>query len=218
MKRKGSFLWSLVSILLVIAAVVGMVVMVDKIGDEFEKAEENQSDIADKTPSGDKMPSGDSGSNSGSDSDNNGSSGDGEQIDPELNYYINQTTNTGYVVQGDKTIFFKRIYPEMINNSAGVKVESSCIKIGPNYMKQYSSYSLYLAKSSDFVLWEDVVFIPEYGEDWPDWIFFSDSGYLCVSYTSITNCNTPNLVLEDLNQNVFFNEEYFRVVHDTAAG
>ena len=155
MKRKGSFLLSLISILLVIAAVVGMVVMVDKIGDEFEKAEEEQSDTADKTPSGNGA------SDSGSDSGNNDSSGDGEQIDPELNYYINETTNTGFVVKGDKTIFFKKILPEWmllsyVNETE--EVECRALHVATDWYASYSNYDLLFWYSNNLNDWREIVF------------------------------------------------------------
>ncbi len=175
----------MISILLIVAAIVGMVVMVKNIDGVF-KEESNT------TNSGSKDDT-----NNSTDKDNTGSGSQGEDDDEVLktDYYLNEATGTGYFVEGNVTYFFKKI-----------QMEKAVLNI--TNIAKYSSYSLVSKWSLDLNIWENINFVKEDNSSLGYQIYEPDAeyGYLC--YTTMTDCNTPLLVLEDLNQNVFFNEAY----------
>ena len=206
MKRKG-FLLSVISLILIIAAFFAIFAMLKGIDGVFKE----ESNVMD-SDSTDKTSSGNGGSSSGSDSGNNDSSGDGEPVDPEMNYYINPTTNTGYVVDGDTTLFFKVVKGEYRDFTSADGTETlycDVLSIPSDAFKQYRSYSVTPKISFDMKQWSLVSFEDSLHEEVGREYGIPENGVIYLAYTSILNCNTPQLALEDLNQNVFFNEEYF---------
>ena len=184
-KNKISWLFSLISILLIIAAVVGMVVMVDKIGDEFFVVEEDGG-------LGDEVSSG--GSNSGTSSGNHNS--ENIQNDGRVTYYINESTNTGYCVIGDTTYFFKRIKPEwkvLEYVDSKDAVECTMVFVMSDGFSGYSKYVVDVRCSYDLKRWSFIDYRNTDFEDGSkyDWLPTSEETPLYICYTSIKNCNPP---------------------------
>ena len=208
MKRKG-FLLSLISILLIVAAIVGMVVMVKNIDGVF-KEESN------KTNSGSKDDT-----NNSTDKDNTGSGSQGEDDDEVLktDYYLNEATGTGYCVIGNTTYFFMKVedYYADYTFGSGVteEVHYQYFSIGYNNVKKFSAYEVNLMYSFDLIDWFKIDETTNGNGIYSNQLL-DEHIYIC--YTTMVGCNSPGTVLEDLNQNVFCNPFYFQYNLDFGIG
>ena len=195
----NKFVAGIIGILLIIAAIGGLVFLFNKIEPSLSSTDSTTAITTDVPVT--NIPS----TNSPSTSAPSTSAPD-DNIDKIV--YASGVT-AGYSVVNDYTYFFF-----FFDNDSSKRVfwKASNLQDESNYdIKPYGDYDLFIASSYDGVDWE----LDEY-----DFHEFSvASGYrLYVSYTRIFNCKNPDYVLEDLKQNVFSNENYFNWRIENAAG
>ena len=79
-----------------------------------------------------------------------------------------------------------------------------------------SKFEKWYDELKDLKAWKVANFEEAYGNCC--WFDFGKDNSLYVSYAKMSYCSIPMLVLEDLKQNVFFNDNVFKVEFSTSAG
>ena len=183
----------MISLLLIIAAFAGIFVLTKSVDESFKEAMDSATEKG--TGDGSETETG----GGASDTDTSGES--------NSDFYINTSTQTGYRTVAGVTYFFKVI-------SAAKQSDGSYryVVVYPSHFHSYSGYELCVAWSDDSITFgnranSDSAF---------SYAVINEVGYL--SYTAISNCANPDYVLEELNQNVFFDEDMFSYSIADAAG
>lgn len=191
MKKRGAIL-SLVSLVLIVAAIIGTVILTRKIGDELDALGED-SDVTTEIP---KDTSG-SGSEDTSSSESEASA-----------FYIDQATQTGYRTVNGTTYFFFVVEPTSRYLSVFYGADT------------FASYSVLAKYSLDGIAWNSYFDSIEgsSGMTCQDVQDMSSVDKVYVAYTSIEGCTDPMFVLEDLKQNVFFDQSMFKVSFVSSVG
>ncbi len=201
---KKNTILSLTSLLLIVAAIIGVVVLVRKIDesfDSFDKSEDSD------TTQDNNLPSDSLGNSSGAVDSSAPSDSSGSSVNADK-FYIDEASMTGFSTVGGVTYFFKVIAPDLDGNSY-------CL-ISDRNVKAYSSYEVNLKYSYDGVSWNSPY---RYNEGEINSYFEIDIYPKCyLSYTSVIGCTDPFYVLEDLKQNVFTDTDMFRYTLKDAAG
>ena len=201
---KNNIILSIIALLLVAAAVVGMVALYRNIDDVFETDKTDETTSVTET-TGNTV---------------NTDNSSPETSKPSTDYvsddfYIDEVNQTGYRTIGNVTYFFKVIKP--VYNPT-YQSYNRCVWIENNAVFPYASYEVNLQYSFDSLQWSSCL---DDGS-WDDYGFQefipSNDGVMYVTYTEISNCTNRAYVLSDLNANVFFDTSVFKyeVVH--AAG
>lgn len=203
---KNNIIVSIIALLLVAAAIVGMVALYRNVDSAFD------TDKTDETSSG---------------SETSGSTSNTEKPSPETtkpssdyvsdDFYIDEVNQTGYRTIGNITYFFKVIKP--VYNPT-YQDYNCCVYIKENGLNSYASYEVIPEYSHDSLLWENFShrIEPNVSDfDFQEFIL-SDDGVMYISYTHIANCTDRAYVLSDLNANVFSNSSLFKYEVIWAAG
>ncbi len=200
MKKGKAFtiIMSIISLLLIIGAIVGTVALVRNINDVFKEE-----------PAVTEKP-GDT--NAGNDTNTGGNTNTGtDTMAKPATMKIDEVNQTGYATVSGVTYFFK-----IINKSS---TESYFTVLYKN-IQPYSSYLTYKTCSScgqnlpklyvswDLTSWQMPSY--EYCNGGNSYFEGNCNTPIYVAYCFISGCTNPDLVLEDLNQNVFSNESMFK--------
>ena len=194
---KQNIILSIVALLLIAGAVVGMIALVKGIENTFSSISKDSEKVTDT----EKVPADTSSGDSSGGSSSSGSSGTTEN-----SFYLNTDTMTGYHTISGVTYFFKKYTPIDGQNY---------ISLYRQDIKSYGDFTVDVRYSYDAVSW--------FNFDW--WgVSSGDLGQTSVGngiyvlYTSVSGCTNPDIILEDLNQNVFFEESVFKVSRVGAIG
>lgn len=190
---------SIIAVILVFAIVGAAIALTKNIVGLFPDNEKDSEKVT-------TVPESDSGDTDKPSTDSSGTVTEPEEDDPD--FYINELTQTGYHTVDGKTYFF-RVYK--YNSSV-----SNVLKFYVSKFNDFDNYSVavntYLINNTSQPTWTKITLSADYA---PSVELSSSYNHTCyVSYTAIQNCENPSYVLEDLNQNVFFNSDYFEVVRD----
>jgi hypothetical protein len=208
---KNNIILSIIAILLVVAAIVGIVALYRNVDSAFDTVKTDETTSSTGTsgnkPDTEKSPS------ETTDSSVETSKPSTDYVSDD--FYINEQTQTGYRTIGNITYFFKIIEPFY---NPDYNACNRCVWIKKNDIKAYSSYEVNLEYSHDSIQWDSCT------DDlsWDDYGFQEfikdDKSVLYVSYTQIANCTNRAYVLSDLNANVFYDSSIFNYEVIWAAG
>ena len=194
--KKSDIFVSIVALVLVGAALFGMVALYRNIDDAFNSDETtvatdtNGNVVETEKPAPEtSKPSENTGNNFVSD-----------------DFYIDEVNQTGYRTIGNVTYFFKVIKP--VYNPTYMSC-NRCVWIKNNAIYPYSFYEVSLMYSHDSFQWISC----SDKSSWYDYGFQEfikdDKSVLYVTYTQIVNCTNRAYVLSDLNANVFSDSSIF---------
>ena len=191
MKNTKNIIILIISFALVLGIIFGAIALTKNVIGLFDDVKESETEI--KAPDSESK---ETDTSMPSESESTTVTEPKDEEDPD--FYLNSLTNTGYSVVDNKTYFFIRV--ARIDSTPYFMAETE------NWIKSFDNYTVNVNYSFDAKNWTGM-----YNNGSVDWFYISkDPGYIYVSYTVISNCVNPSYVLEDLNQNVFFNTSYFK--------
>ena len=191
MKKKSSLFLSIVSLVLILVAIVGVVFLVEKIDDLPSLSTPSNTDKNSSESTGDP-----------------GSSGSNVSGNIYQDYYFDEARGVGYMTTGGVTRFFKKYSCSGHDGYA-------------HHSYSFSKYENYGGYKAKFEVWrpvyEDDVITGEF-----EWIQTDDKFVYChpeicdllISYTSISNCAYPDVILDELYENVFNTSTYISYSED----
>lgn len=182
---KKNIIVSIIALVLVAAAIVGMVALYRNIDEVFE-TDETTSTIQ---------------------TSGNAANTEKPAPDLEVDFYIDDVNMSGWYTYSDAadpslsvTTFFK-VFECVCGGS------SSCVlTINKEDVEAVQEYNLYLKISYDGKTWYDV----SYEDGVFQQIIPNDTGILYVGYLHIVNCESRAYVLSDLNANFFTDKNLFK--------
>lgn len=195
--KNNNIVLSIIAILLVAAAVVGIVALYRNIDEIFDTGEEEITKVPVES-TGNTANAG----TSSTDTDDDFVYGD---------FYVDKVNMTGFHTYSDAsdpsvsvTTFFK-VFECICEDSS-----SNCVlTIKKEDIEAVEEYGLYLKFSYDGKTWQDV----SYEEGVYTAIIPNDTGVLYIGYLHKPNCTDPAYVLSDLNANFFTDPNLFKYEH-----